>query len=117
MPLKHAFARLGRDIQPINRMCHPGDDSQSRRARPERPGVHRPEGLERSMLEARDQRRTELDIQRQESQGSERGVGEEDGELASLEVAKHLSRDCHASKGIEVRPGTKGGGCEQAYEF
>jgi hypothetical protein len=45
------------------------------------------------MFEGSEQGGTEFQVQGEETEGEEGGVGEEDGELARLEVAEYLSGD------------------------
>jgi hypothetical protein len=60
---------------------------------PERRGVQSFKSLERGMFEGSEQGGTEFQVQGEETEGEEGGVGEEDGELAGLEVAEYLSGD------------------------
>jgi hypothetical protein len=82
MPLEHNLTRLRSHIQPIHRVHHPGHNTQPGSTSPKLSPVQRHEGLERGVFEGGEQGRAEFKVQREETEGDEGRVGEEDWELA-----------------------------------
>lgn len=82
MPLEHTLARLRSHNQPIQGMHHPRHNTQSGSRSPKLSPVQRHEGLERGVFEGSEQGRAEFEVQGEETEGDEGGVGEEDWELA-----------------------------------